>query len=509
MVGVSVMFGNYSAHGGFNNGRRLRENMQRKHGKTRAKTVFTTSMVAHVWAQQNQPYGSNSKGSFYFDGATIYSYGSHYPIATLVTLADGKRVALFTTEESTPTTNHHVRIAQGAVRQTPTFHVDNVLASSAADHALNFAGMYHGFVAALDGVRNKRRSAERRLYSLRHAAELRDSTNHYRALFAIDAPELSIPADVASLSAQIDLDGQIKELRSLSRAMQTKGVWRGRRRRYGRVERPCLRGAATVYRDALYALGKARRTMRVDPTLTGTLPAMPAPRRLLALWRAAKRGLERQRANPTSSWERLGHSLSTSIESYEYAPNRVSIFAPRKYAKHDFLVRGFARFDAFACNLASVEDVRAYREQRAAEQARYEREAEERRALAHKTRDEQIMIFRATGKWGPALRSAPCMLRLDEQRIVTSWGAEFPTRHAVLIWTALAGIKARGIAWHANGQQLRLGHFRIDRIAPDGTITAGCHTVAFAEAEAIARQLNLISFETIAAQVAAGNDGVM
>lgn len=42
------------------------------------KTVFTNSMVAHVWAQQTQEHGRNSSSSIFFEGATIYSYGRHF-----------------------------------------------------------------------------------------------------------------------------------------------------------------------------------------------------------------------------------------------------------------------------------------------------------------------------------------------------------------------------------------------------------------------------------------------
>lgn len=46
------------------------------------KTVFSNRQLAHVWAQQNQESGRGS--SFYFNGATIYSYGSHFPIASFM-----------------------------------------------------------------------------------------------------------------------------------------------------------------------------------------------------------------------------------------------------------------------------------------------------------------------------------------------------------------------------------------------------------------------------------------
>lgn len=79
----------------------------------RAKTVFKTEMVAHVWAQQNQPYGRNH-GNFYFRDSTIYSYGGHFPIAKFVE-RKGKRAVLFTTRTYGPTTGKHLNLAERAL----------------------------------------------------------------------------------------------------------------------------------------------------------------------------------------------------------------------------------------------------------------------------------------------------------------------------------------------------------------------------------------------------------
>jgi hypothetical protein len=79
----------------------------------RAKVVFSTDMVAHIWAQQKQGYGRNH-GNFYFEGATIYSYGSHFPIAKFVE-RKGKRAVLFTTRTYGSTTSKHLRMVLNAL----------------------------------------------------------------------------------------------------------------------------------------------------------------------------------------------------------------------------------------------------------------------------------------------------------------------------------------------------------------------------------------------------------
>ena len=68
------------------------------------KTVFNNSMTAHVWFSQSQDYGNNSNSSLYFSGATIYSYGSHYPLATIY---KDQKVVLVNSTPSSVTTGQH------------------------------------------------------------------------------------------------------------------------------------------------------------------------------------------------------------------------------------------------------------------------------------------------------------------------------------------------------------------------------------------------------------------
>ena len=74
------------------------------------KQVFNSKEVAHVWANQQQDSGRNANDNFYFKGATIYSYGSHFPIATIV----GNDV-LFTMRTYSNTTAKHIGRARQAV----------------------------------------------------------------------------------------------------------------------------------------------------------------------------------------------------------------------------------------------------------------------------------------------------------------------------------------------------------------------------------------------------------
>lgn len=74
------------------------------------KQVFSNSELPHIWAAQSQDSGRTSNGSFYFDGPTIYSYGRHFPIATI----DGENV-FFTLRSYSNTTGKHIGKTRAAV----------------------------------------------------------------------------------------------------------------------------------------------------------------------------------------------------------------------------------------------------------------------------------------------------------------------------------------------------------------------------------------------------------
>ena len=65
--------------------------------KKRKKHVFDTGEIPHLWAHRTQDEARNRQGNLYFTGDTIYSYGSHFPIARHVTNDAGERAVLFTT----------------------------------------------------------------------------------------------------------------------------------------------------------------------------------------------------------------------------------------------------------------------------------------------------------------------------------------------------------------------------------------------------------------------------
>lgn len=74
----------------------------------------------------------------------------------------------------------------------------------------------------------------------------------------------------------------------------------------------------------------------------------------------------------------------------------------------------------------------------------------------------------------------------DGAELVTSQGARVPLTHAVKAFRFIKLIRQRGEAWNRNGRTVRVGHYQVDSIQPDGGFTAGCHHFNWPEIERVA-----------------------
>lgn len=83
------------------------------------------------------------------------------------------------------------------------------------------------------------------------------------------------------------------------------------------------------------------------------------------------------------------------------------------------------------------------------------------------------------------------LLRLRDNVIETSWGASVPASVAPLLWRVICNAK-RGVDTSA-ALGMRVGHFKLDTVHADGSLTIGCHHIAYAEFERIAMQLGYVN----------------
>lgn len=135
------------------------------------------SQVAHYWANQLKQSASGSH--FYFNGATIYSYGPHFPIARHIEF-DGEKAVLFTEQKYSPTTQRHISIALHACS-----HLNVVYCFSPdSSHEQNFANWLTETNKYIDLLSRCRKPAKHLLSIL----DIKDRVIKYCEFFKIDMP---------------------------------------------------------------------------------------------------------------------------------------------------------------------------------------------------------------------------------------------------------------------------------------------------------------------------------
>lgn len=83
-------------------------------------------------------------------------------------------------------------------------------------------------------------------------------------------------------------------------------------------------------------------------------------------------------------------------------------------------------------------------------------------------------------------------LRIVGDEVQTSLGAVIPVKHARLGLAIVRRAVATNTEYVRNGHTIHLGPYAIDRIGVDGTLTAGCHTIRYAEIERLGVLLEAI-----------------
>ena len=173
----------------------------------RQKHVFKTEQVAHIWAQQTQDDGRNAQGNFYFTGDTIYSYGSHFPIARFI----NPQTVLFTTRRYSNTTSKHLWATRDALRGLDVRVIDceNVKwddwrSDVKTAHDKNLKAMRDAHKAQIVKAHRARLDYSINGY-LSTAQSLRENYAAYVALFKLDVPALTAPTD-AEIAAVIKKD---------------------------------------------------------------------------------------------------------------------------------------------------------------------------------------------------------------------------------------------------------------------------------------------------------------
>jgi len=163
----------------------------------RKKHVFDTTEIPHLWAHRTQEEARNRQGNLYFTGDTIYSYGSHFPVARHVTNDGGEWAVLFTTATYSVTTSSHCSAVRSAIPSgISVFHVPNVCHGrysgselTADDHAGNLAD-YAERIEKHVVTSARARSSYAKEWNHEHALRLRDEAFAYCAFFGLPVPSI-------------------------------------------------------------------------------------------------------------------------------------------------------------------------------------------------------------------------------------------------------------------------------------------------------------------------------
>jgi len=156
----------------------------REESGKRVRRVVDSSEVAHLWAHRAQSDARNAKGSLYFRGDTIYSYGSHFPVARHVHNKPGEAAVLFTTKTYSVTTSGHCSTVWSACHHLTLFRVPDVLADAKSAHTDNLTDYTKRIREAL--LKSARaRSTWAKTSNHRDATELRREAIAYAKFFRL------------------------------------------------------------------------------------------------------------------------------------------------------------------------------------------------------------------------------------------------------------------------------------------------------------------------------------
>lgn len=193
------------------------------------KKVFSSNdMVAHVWASRSQDEGRTGKGKFYFRYATIYSYGSHFPIAKFDETSKGETAVLFTIASYSTSTRRHMRIVSRAIpSEYPVFHVKYIyrdvrmeydpITNEAIGRDRDYKNM-EDYQERVDELLLKAsRAREHAAWLWERAKELAEEANAYAEAFGLKAR-----IDMATLEARgAELKAKARKV-SVEKAKKTK-----------------------------------------------------------------------------------------------------------------------------------------------------------------------------------------------------------------------------------------------------------------------------------------------
>ena len=168
----------------------------------RQRSVFPTAEIPHLWFHQTQSEARNPGRNLYFENDTIYSYGSHFPIARHVKNLKGESAVLFTVASYSVNTTRHISAVRQAIPDSTLVLGIPSMNTSTPNHTDNFK-----YLIDQANERIAKASRARSTWTITHnlgqANSLVESARAYGKFFRVRVPKLPIvpQADSEKLAA--------------------------------------------------------------------------------------------------------------------------------------------------------------------------------------------------------------------------------------------------------------------------------------------------------------------
>lgn len=438
------------------------------------KTVYENSMVAHIWANQSQEHARSNNGQLYFNGADLFSYGSHYLLGRI--MPGG--VVLLNGLQRSRTTGKHQNYAARACSHLTRITVPNLTELS---NLLCEPAPLRRYVAA-------------------NCADLSQAAGEY----LLGLAKVKDPA--ASFARMVrDAEKAAEKKKAADQATERKERldYAARVSKMAKNEKELVKGLANVMGGGDSALAKQATKLH---HCHRAAKAAKREKQAADVWRVLKlvkaeialREKQNARKNANNARRYFINEFRGRAKELRAANDSGKLFGyyPAQQlgdmAKH---LAGFARlrlvapkFEAIAAGIEAVRPAILDAENAA-------REIAERAALAAWYNGER-------GAQPPRRYGSAALLRavrvtrdadgnISGGTLETSQGADVPLLHALRAFRFIKLCKERGEAWQRNGHSLRVGHFAIDSVDTSGNFRAGCHRIEWPEIERLAVALGV------------------
>jgi hypothetical protein len=463
---------------------------------------YNNSQVAHVWNSQSERRGQSNNGNAYFSGAALFSYGSHF--LTGYIMPDG--VALLNADSYSISTSGHQSDAWSATSNRPRFNVAGLtpllpllesITAKRVDKA-TARRMIRDHAEALAAAVRFDPGESGRYWREGGSESGKESAGAYLTR-AAGLPARSWPKlerEAAALKAKREAEAaKHKRERLLATAIRAADMsgaeWRialsiadenggtyGAERRlkavaldlFHAVRTAKVEGLSKRRRAIISARHKEARQRLADlAELTAIVDKRDSIRRNV---RTLRETLERWQTLATAG-ELPSYHLIRNLDYAAKAADDLALSAMLPAASRSRL--------AFQARM-----IRTIAERLESERSRYEAEQRERETALRALELAEYRVAWLAGNAPQGFRrfdadSGGAALRIKGDMLQTSHGAEVPLEHAIRAFRFIKLCREAGRAWHANGQQIRVGHFRVDSISPEGNMIAGCHSFTWPE----------------------------